>query len=462
MKRLIYFTAAVMFAACNTSTADVATEPSTPAVYFTQEISPEALLRVYEALNLPAEGKVAVKISTGEKGGHNYLKPELIKNLVQHVGGTIVECNTAYNGKRNTTEDHLQTARDHGFFEIADVDIMDAEGEVKLPVKDTTHLKYNLVGKNLLNYDFMINLAHFKGHAMGGFGGVLKNQSIGNASANGKAYIHSAGKSADVATIWKNTAEQDLFLESMAAAAQSVHDHFAGRILYINVMNNLSVDCDCDSHPADPEMANIGILASTDPVALDQACLDLVFNYTPSEGDDNAALIERISSRHGTHTVDYAEKIGLGSKSYRLISIDGADMLAELDAAKCSLVVRNKGITTLYDKSGVRDLYNLATQTATLRGAHAADKIIGKGAAALMIRGGVKRAATHTITTSALEMLRAAGVEVVFENEIPYIENRAKTGQCPLDERLADINSADEAMPVIEQFIRDLDNGLVL
>ncbi len=465
MKKITFFTAITLaFASCSTkATTEVKQEPSTPKVYFTQEISPEALLKVYEALELPAQGKVAVKISTGEKGGHNYLKPELIGNLVKKVNGTIVECNTAYNGKRNTTEDHLQTARDHGFFDIANVDIMDAESEVKIPVQDTTHIKYNIVGKNMLNYDFMINLAHFKGHAMGGFGGVLKNQSIGNASANGKAYIHSGGKTEKVEEIWDNIAEQDIFLESMASAAQSVHEHFKGKILYINVMNNLSVDCDCDSHPADPEMQNIGILASLDPVALDQACLDLVFNHTPGEGDNNAPLIERINSRHGTHIVDYAQQIGLGSKKYELVSIDGADMLAQLDNAKCSLIVRNKGVTTQYNQHGVRDLYDLVTtQPSTLRGAHVADKIIGKGAATLMVNGEVKRAVTHTITSPALKMLQDAGIEVSYENEIPYVENKKKTGQCPLDERLQDVYSAQLAMPIISQFIQDLNDGKIV
>ncbi len=460
---LSFVATTLMVAVCKAQQSVDSPKDTTPKVYFTQEISPKALVRVYEALGLPANGKVAVKISTGEKGGHNFLKPELIKDLVQGVKGTIVECNTAYAGKRGTTAEHLQTARDHGFFDIANVDIMDAEGEVKIPVKDTTHIKFNIVGKNLLNYDFMINLAHFKGHAMGGFGGVLKNQSIGNASANGKSYIHSAGKTAKVEEIWQNIAEQDDFLESMAVAAQSVHDHFDGRILYINVMNNLSVDCDCSSHPADPEMQNIGILASLDPVALDQACLDLVFNYTPSKGDNNAPLIERITSRHGTHIVDYSEKIGLGSKQYELVSIDGADLLAQLDVAKCSCIVRNKGITTQYCQKGVRDLYELVkNQSAVLRGAHVADKIVGKGAAALLVVGDVKRVTTHTITTPALKMLRDAGVEVGYEKEIAYVENRNKTGQCPLDERLKVIEDAQLCMPVIEKFIQDLDNGKVL
>ena len=299
-------------------------ENTLPKVYMTTDISAEGLVKVYEALGVEATGKVAVKISTGEPGGKNYLKPSLIKDLVQKVNGTIVECNTAYAGRRNTTEAHLEAAREHGFFDIADVDIMDAEGEIKIPVKDTTHIKYNIVGKNLASYDFMINLAHFKGHAMGGFGGVLKNQSIGNASSRGKAYIHSAGLNEDVAKIWSFTKDQIGFLESMAAAAQSVHDYFGNgeRIIYINVMNNMSIDCDCDSHPADPLLKDVGILASTDPVALDKACLDIVFNIEPTDGNDNGPLLERIASKHGTHIVDYAEQIGLGSKKYELVNID--------------------------------------------------------------------------------------------------------------------------------------------
>ncbi len=311
---------AAMFGCASTPKSE-----ATPAkVYMTTDISAEGLVRVYEALGVEATGKVAVKISTGEPGGKNYLKPALIKNLVQKVGGTIVECNTAYAGRRNTTEAHLEAAREHGFFDIANVDIMDAEGEIKIPVKDTTHIKYNIVGKNLATYDFMINLAHFKGHAMGGFGGVLKNQSIGNASSRGKAYIHSAGRNEEVAKIWKFTDDQIGFLESMAAAAQSVHDYFGNgeRIIYINVMNNMSIDCDCDSHPAAPLLKDVGILASTDPVALDKACLDIVFNIEPTEGNDNGPLLERIASKHGTHIVDYAEQIGLGSKKYELVNID--------------------------------------------------------------------------------------------------------------------------------------------
>lgn len=291
-------------------------------VYFTKEITPESLVKIYKALGKEAKGRVAVKISTGESGGHNYLKPELIKNLVKTVNGTIVECNTAYGGSRGTTADHLKTAKEHGFTAIAKVDIMDADGDMKIPVRDTKHIKYDIVGSHLKNYDFMVNLAHFKGHAMGGFGGVLKNQSIGVASANGKAYIHTAGKIQSTKDLWKNLPAQDSFLESMAASAQAVADYFKGNIVYINVMNNMSVDCDCDSHPADPVLKDMGIMASLDPVALDKACLDKVFSHTSTPGDDSKPLIQRINRQHGTYIVDYAEKIGVGSRNYTLINID--------------------------------------------------------------------------------------------------------------------------------------------
>lgn len=302
--------------------AGTAQEDSKPVVYMTKEITPEALVRIYDALGVVPSGKVAVKISTGEPGGKNFLQPSLIKNLVNKVNGTIVECNTAYKGPRFETESHMKVFEEHGFTAIAPVDLLDGYGEVRIPVKDTTYIKYNIVGENMLNYDWMVNLAHFKGHAMGGFGGVLKNQSIGVASANGKAYIHSAGVTADKEVIWKHTAEQDKFIECMAAAAQSVHDYFEGRVIYINVMNNLSVDCDCDATPEDPRMSDVGILASMDPVALDQACVDLVFNYPSTNDDDAAPLIERINSRHGVHILEHAAKIGLGSREYELRSID--------------------------------------------------------------------------------------------------------------------------------------------
>lgn len=291
-------------------------------VYFTKDISPESLVRIYKALGKEAKGRVAVKISTGEAGGHNYLKPALIAGLVDEVGGTIVECNTAYPGKRNTTEAHWQTIHEHGFDSIAAVDIMDEQGDIRIPVRDKKHMKYNIVGSHLANYDFMVNLAHFKGHAMGGFGGVLKNQSIGVASSSGKAYIHTAGATKSPAELWNKLPAQEHFLESMAAAAQSVADYFGGNIIYINVMNNMSVDCDCDSHPADPKLKDMGILASLDPVALDQACLDKVFNHKGTPGDDEKPLIERINRQHGTYITEYAEKIGLGSKTYVVIDID--------------------------------------------------------------------------------------------------------------------------------------------
>ena len=286
-----------------------------PKVYFYKEINSENLVKIYEALGREAKGKVAVKLSTGEPGGHNFLQPALIKDLVQKLNGTIVECNTAYGGKRGDTQSHLQAAKDHGFTAIAPVDIMDAEGETELPVEGGKHLKTDIVGKNYLNYNFTVVLSHFKGHAMGGFGGAIKNISIGIASSNGKRNIHSAGTST---TSWGNPAQDD-FLESMAEAAKAVIDHCGENILYINVANNLSVDCDCDSSPADPQMGDIGILASLDPVALDKACTDLVRS---SKDHGKIHLIERIDSRHGMHTLDYAEQLGIGSQKYELVELD--------------------------------------------------------------------------------------------------------------------------------------------
>lgn len=286
---------------------------STPAkVYFTQEITPESLVKVYEALGAAPVGNVAVKLSTGEPGS-NYLKPELIGDLVKSLDGTIVECNTAYGGKRGSTERHLQVAADHGFTAIADVDIMDADGEIRIPVAQGRHLKEDIVGDHLDDYDWMLSLAHFKGHAMGGFGGALKNISIGVASSTGKILIHSAGASE---SSWGNPARDD-FLESMAEAASAICDHMGENIAFVNVMNHLSVDCDCDGNPAEPEMADIGILASLDPVALDKACVDLVY-----EAPDGDALIRRMESLNGLHILEHAEEIGLGTKSYELIDID--------------------------------------------------------------------------------------------------------------------------------------------
>ena len=302
--------------------------PDGPAkVYFTKEITPESLVKIFHALGVQPRGHVAVKISTGEGGNTHYLKPTFIRNLVDEVDGTIVECCTAYGGTRQDVKKHWQTIHEHGFDSIFAVDIMDEYDQFRIPVKDKKHIKYDIVGGHLANYDFMINLAHFKGHAMGGFGGVLKNASIGVASTAGKAYIHSAGKTDDATLAW--TPEylaagptQDAFLESMAAAAQAVHNYMQGRVVYINVMNNMSVDCDCDGHPAKPELMDMGIMASLDPVAVDQACLDKVFNYQGKPGDDNKPLIQRINRQHGTYITDYAEKIGLGSKKYTLVDID--------------------------------------------------------------------------------------------------------------------------------------------
>ncbi len=291
-------------------------------VYFTREISPASLVRVYGALGVTLPGKVAVKISTGEAGNPNYLKPELIKDLVQKLKGTIVECNTAYEGARNDTTAHLQTAKEHGFTEIADVDIMDADGEIEIPVKNGKHLEVDIIGKNFENYDSMLNLAHFKGHPMGGFGGALKNQSIGIASAAGKAYIHTAGKSRDVATLWEHTALQDDFLESMAEAATAVADYMKEQekpIVYINVINNLSVDCDCVATPEAPCMADIGIAGSLDPVALDQACIDMIWN-SDDPGRDH--FVERVERQNGRLIIDAAARLGLGSKEYELVELD--------------------------------------------------------------------------------------------------------------------------------------------
>jgi uncharacterized Fe-S center protein len=280
----------------------------------TTDISPAGLAAVYNALGLRASGKVAVKISTGEPGGHNFLQPALIGDFVKAVKGTIVESNTAYGGRRASTAMHYQVARDHGFNAIASVVILDENGDMSLPVAGGTHLKEDFVGAHFKDYDFHIVLSHFKGHAMGGLGGALKNMSIGYASSSGKAWIHSAGKSRT--NPWGGP--QDDFLRSMAEAAKAVSDASGGRILYISVMNRLSVDCDCSSSPAEPDMHDIGILASLDPVALDKACIDLVY-----AAPDGRSLIQRIESRNGILTVRHAAKIGLGSLEYELVRLNG-------------------------------------------------------------------------------------------------------------------------------------------
>ena len=327
MKKAIFaIAAAAMLCSCGArSTAENAgaeqaadtTEVST--VYFIRDITPENLVKIYEALGRKAEGNnVAVKLSTGESNKSNHLDTALIKPLVQGLNATIIECNTAYAGNRNTTEAHRKAAEEHGFTKIAKVDIMDAEGDTILPVTGGKHLTYDIVGKSYPDYDFTVVLSHFKGHAMGGFGGALKNISIGIGSSAGKTHIHTAGKTQCVDSIWSNIAEQDDFLESMAEAAKAVIDHAGDKILYINVANKLSVDCDCDGNPAAPKMGDIGILASLDPVALDRASVDMVFNSTDPGKDD---LIECINSRHGTHILDYGEQLGIGSQKYKIVEL---------------------------------------------------------------------------------------------------------------------------------------------
>lgn len=289
-------------------------EPAT--VYFTKDISPEGLVRIYEALGRKAEGNVAIKIHMGEPTGTNYLKPDLVKDFVLSVDGTFVDCNTAYGGRRASTAAHLQVAEDHGFTAYTDVDIMDAEGSVALPIENGKHLEEDMVGKNYENYDFFVILSHFKGHEMGGFGGAIKNMSIGIASFEGKCLIHTAGQYHNNA--FMGTPQLD-FLESMAEAAKAVADDCGENIIYISVMNNMSIDCDCNGFPAAPKMEDIGILASLDPVALDRACVDLVY-AAPEEQNDT--LVARIEAKKGTHTLDYAEEIGLGTQNYELVNID--------------------------------------------------------------------------------------------------------------------------------------------
>lgn len=290
-------------------------------VYFTKEITPENLIKIYEALNVDLKGKVGVKVSTGEDGSKGYLKADLIGPFVKKLNGTIIECNTAYPGKRNNAEDHMRVAEKHGFTSFADVDIMDKDGEFKIPVNKGKHLEYDIIGENFKNYDSIVNLAHGKGHAMGGFGANLKNQSIGIASRNGKAYIHSCGQDENPDTAWDVPYEQIEFIESMAEAATAVADYLKEnnkQIVYITVMNALSVDCDCDAQQGDPVMKDLGIVASLDPVANDQAFIDMVWSST----DEGSHLLrERIDRQEGREILPYAESLGLGSRDYELIEI---------------------------------------------------------------------------------------------------------------------------------------------
>ena len=292
-------------------------DANAPQVFFTREISPQGLMQAYTALNRTLKAPVAVKLSTGEAGNNHYLQPSLIKDLVAEVNGVIVECNTAYGGSRASTAAHRQTIKDHGFDQIAEVDIMDEHGSMEIPVPHAEYLKSDLVGAGLKNYSSMLVLTHFKGHAMAGFGGAMKNTSIGVASAQGKLRIHNGGEGSG--WISPSSPEQDKFTSAMAEASAAVHHYFGDgeRILYVSVMNNLSVDCDCDGSPSAPDMHDIGILASTDPVALDQACVDLVY-----AAPDSASLIARMESRRGLHILEHAEKIGLVQRHYQLVSLD--------------------------------------------------------------------------------------------------------------------------------------------
>ena len=307
MKKLSVIAALAVAFACARAEAAV------PKVYFTKDISPEGIMKVYNALEKKADGKnVAVKISTGEPGS-NYLKPELIGDFVRHVKGSIVECNTAYGGARGDTFEHMRVALQHGYTNVAYVDILDADGSMALPVRDGRHRKEDLVGARFQNYDYYVVLSHFKGHAMAGFGGAIKNISIELGSRQGKALIHSGGRS--TSNVW--CGEQDAFLESMAEAGKAVVSALDSKILFVNVMNRISIDCDCDPSPTEPEIHDIGVLASTDPVAIDQASIDLAF---AAEG--SKSLVERVNSRNGLHTLEYAEKIGLGSRKYELVKLD--------------------------------------------------------------------------------------------------------------------------------------------
>lgn len=289
-------------------------------VYFTKNITPQTVVKMFDILGIKLPGKVAVKVHSGEEGNQNYLKPEFMRPAVEHVGGTVVECNTAYGGERNSTEKHKKLIAAHGWTKLFNVDIMDAEGpDMKLEIPNGKVLKENFVGKNLANYDSMLVLSHFKGHPAGGYGGALKQLSIGCASTVGKCLIHSGGLITDQNIVWDHMAPQDTFCESMADAAQSVAEFFSGRIAYVNMVCNLSVDCDCCAVAEDPCMADIGILSSLDPVALDKACLDLIYD---SDDPGKPHFIERVESRHGAHTIAAAADLGFGTKEYELINVD--------------------------------------------------------------------------------------------------------------------------------------------
>lgn len=289
-------------------------------VYFTRTISPDKVLVLYERLGIKLPGKLAVKVHSGEQGNQNYIKPNFWKPIIEKLGGTVVECNTAYGGARNTTDKHLKLIREHQWSNTFDFDLMDAEGpDLEVPIPGGKVIKKDYVGKNLADYDSMLVLSHFKGHPMGGFGGALKQLSIGCASSGGKAYIHSAGRTTDQYDLWNDLPEQDRFLEAMADAASAVVSYFKGNMAFINVMKNLSVDCDCCEIAEDPCMRDIGMMASLDPVAIDQACVDLV--YAAADDPGQSHFLERIETKHGIHTIEAAFDLGFGSRDYELIEI---------------------------------------------------------------------------------------------------------------------------------------------
>lgn len=289
-------------------------------VYFTKSITSEKVIEMYKVLGIELSGKVAVKVHSGEKGNQNFLRPEFLKPMIEYVNGTVVECNTAYDGARNTTEKHRALVAEHGWTEYFDVDIMDSEKpDIALSVENGRVLAKNLMGKHIENYDSMLVLSHFKGHPMGGYGGALKQLSIGCASSAGKALIHSGGYTDDQNIVWEHHAEQLDFCEAMAEAAGTVHNYFKGNIAYVSLMCNLSVDCDCCAVAEDPCMADIGILSSSDPVALDQACIDLIYGSN-DKGRDH--FVERVESRYGTHTIDCAAKLGFGTKDYEFVVVE--------------------------------------------------------------------------------------------------------------------------------------------
>ena len=288
-------------------------------VYFIKEITPENVVKIYKKLGVELPGKVAVKLHSGEQGNQNYLRPEFVKPIVDKVNGTVVECNTAYGGARNTTEKHVELMKEHGWSKYFNVDIMDAKEDIKIDIPNGKVIKENYLGKDIENYDSMLVLSHFKGHPMGGYGGALKQLSIGCASSAGKSWIHSAGVVKEQEKLWDNIAKQNRFLEAMADAASSVHNMFKGKIAYINVMCNMSVDCDCCAVAEDPCMKDIGILASLDPIAIDQACIDLVYN-SKDPGRDH--FVERVERQNGVHTIEAASELGFGTREYELIEIE--------------------------------------------------------------------------------------------------------------------------------------------